>query len=132
MRACYLTNMAQYKAVPRHEAVAEDIAFDPPEHGREASQAKKSAQVYVQVPHEDSEESQWSTQYAQKRCIHPFVFIGLALLFAACALTVGLLFHFSEVKDGLTTELESRRYAWIYGPTAGKLTRSLPGEPSRC
>ena len=55
-----LTNRAQYEAVPRHEIVAEDTPFDSSEHGRGASQAKKTAQIYVQVPNDDSEGSQRS------------------------------------------------------------------------
>jgi hypothetical protein len=48
------------------------------------------------------------------------VLLGLAFFFASSTLTIGLLYYFSQVDHGFTTAQNSHRYAWLYGPTAGK------------
>lgn len=111
--------MAQYEAVPREEMLSNE-AMPPHQDDRNLNGSKKTAQVYVQVPADESIQSQQSKRYAESRCIHPFLLSGLAFTFAGCSLTIGLLYHFSNIKDGLTTEKEARRYAWIYGPIAGE------------
>lgn len=94
------TDMAEYEAVSEHETVVEDTVLDLPEHSREASQTMRNLQIYVQVPLQSSKEPRPDTQVVHKPCMHTFIFIGLALFFAAFALTVRLLFHFSKFQDG--------------------------------
>ena len=111
--------MVQYEAVPGEEMLSNE-AIPPHEDDQRLNGPKKTAHVYVQVPSDESNRSQQSKQHAESPCIHRFLLAGLAFVFAGCSLTIGLLYHFSKIKDGLTTEKEARRYAWIYGPTAGK------------
>jgi hypothetical protein len=105
--------MAVYEAVPADEAASQGATRD---HVGQPIESKKTAQVYVQVPSEDRDRAQ---RHVEGRCINSFLLMGLSFVFASCSLTIGLLYHFSRVENGLTTEKESHRYAWIYGPTAG-------------
>jgi hypothetical protein len=52
-------------------------------------------------------------------CVSRYLLAGLAFCFISLTLTVGLLYHFSQAHNGLTTEQASHRYAWLYGSTAG-------------
>jgi hypothetical protein len=74
--------------------------------------------VYTQLSQDDG--SQQIDDSVRGHCIHAAFLMGLALLFASISITVGVLYHFSQSEGGLTTEQESRRYLWIYGPTACK------------
>ena len=82
---------------------------------------KKGARVYAQVPqNDDGEELPQTGNRLRGRCIHLSFLVGLVVLFASFSITIGVLYHFSRAKGGLTTEHESRRYLWIYGPTASE------------
>lgn len=110
--------MTQYEVVPGNE-LSHGVTIPAPDNV-ERPKSKKTPQVYTQVPVDDSDHSQQSEEHVRNRCIRPVFLFALPIFFAACSLTVGLLYHFSELNNGLTTEREARRYLWIYGPTAGK------------
>ncbi|KAM5353963.1 hypothetical protein ACJ41O_000613 [Fusarium nematophilum] len=46
------------------------------------------------------------------------VLVIFALVFACMMLATGLLYHFSEENNGISTQKESNHYGWKYGPTA--------------
>ena len=48
-------------------------------------------------------------------------FLAFALVYAASFATLEALYQISQSRDGLSTVKASHRYAWTYGPTAGKL-----------
>jgi hypothetical protein len=55
----------------------------------------------------------WNTKW-----LHRTTLLGFCCLFAAILLALVLLYHFAQVKDGLSTQETSNHYAWTYGPTA--------------
>lgn len=109
--------MTQDEVVPGNE-LSHGVSIPAPDNV-EHSKSKKTPQMYTQVPVDDSDHSQQSEECVRSRSIRPAFLFALAIFFAACSLTVGLLYHFSELNSGLTTEREARRYLWIYGSTAG-------------
>ena len=52
--------------------------------------------------------------------LHPVVLIGFTALFAALFVTIIVLYDVSEVHHGLNAQVQSNRYSWTYGPTAGE------------
>jgi hypothetical protein len=50
--------------------------------------------------------------------LSPTVLAGFAVGFLAMLLATGLLYHFSVVNRGISTQIEVNHYAWKYGPTA--------------
>lgn len=52
--------------------------------------------------------------------LHKVVLFGFAALFAAIFTALILLYHFSNVHRGLSTETSSHKYGWTYGPTASE------------
>jgi hypothetical protein len=110
--------------MPHYEAVSDgDITRTPSplpatDSIQDVEDLKKDPRVYTQLSQDD--ESQQIDNSVQGHCIHAAFLVGLALLFASISITVGVLYHFSQFEGGLTTEQESRRYLWIYGPTACK------------
>lgn len=61
--------------------------------------------------------------------LHGGVLIGFSVAFALMALSVGLLYHFSEAENGLASQVESRHYLWTFGPTACMLVVFLLSKP---
>jgi Protein of unknown function (DUF3433) len=55
----------------------------------------------------------WNTKW-----LHRVTLCGFCGLFAAILLTLILLYHFSQANHGLSTQEQSRHFAWTYGPTA--------------
>ena len=55
----------------------------------------------------------WNTKW-----LHRATLWGFCSLFAAILLTLILLYHFSQTNRGLSTQEQSRHFAWTYGPTA--------------
>ncbi len=47
--------------------------------------------------------------------------IVFAITFILMLLATALLFHFSEIHNGISVQREANHYAWKYGPPAGKL-----------
>lgn len=41
-----------------------------------------------------------------------------ALVFVCMMLATGLLYHFSQENNGISTQKEANHYGWKYGPTA--------------
>ncbi|KAF4962308.1 hypothetical protein FSARC_9593 [Fusarium sarcochroum] len=67
--------------------------------------------------------SQWQDGATKRHMWAPFwlsktVLVAFALTFICMMLATGLLYHFSVENDGISTEKETRHYAWKYGPTA--------------
>ena len=54
--------------------------------------------------------------------LHRVVLIGFCALFAALFTALILLYHFSNVHRGLSTESSANKYGWTYGPTAGRFS----------
>lgn len=52
--------------------------------------------------------------------LHKVVLLGFCAFFIAAFIALILLYHFSEVHRGLSTEISRNKYSWTYGPTAGK------------
>lgn len=51
--------------------------------------------------------------------LHKAVLIGFGALFAALFIALILLYHFSQVNQGLSIQTSANKYSWTYGPTAG-------------
>ena len=88
--------------------------------------------VYVQLPlDEDAEVKKVSRRSLGLRdrvsglCVHPLLLVGLAFFFFSATLSVGLLYHYSRVEHGLANEINSHRYGWLYGPTAGECSTEI-------
>lgn len=90
------------------------------EDGATTSNLKRQSQTYVSLAHDEDMRPKSFRNHFSGLCIQPLLLVGLAVFFAASTLAVGLLYHFSQVNVGLTTESNSHRYAWLYGPTAGE------------
>lgn len=52
------------------------------------------------------------------------VLVAFAITFLLMLLTTALLYHFSELGNGISTQREANHYGWKYGPTAGKARTS--------
>lgn len=48
-------------------------------------------------------------------------------LFGAMTVALALLYHFSQLHNGISTQLSKNHYSWKYGPTSCKLLLSLKG-----
>ena len=48
--------------------------------------------------------------------------IGFILVFVLLVIILVILYHFSNIHHGLSTQILSNHYSWTYGPTAGGLT----------
>ena len=62
--------------------------------------------------------------------LHEAVLIGFCALFTALFIALILLYHFSKVSDGLSTQISRNKYSWRYGPTAGKFRCIASGAKS--
>ena len=62
--------------------------------------------------------------------LNPFVLMGFTILFAAMFVATLLLYHFSEIHHGLSTQISTNRYSWTYGPTARKTFYDLAIAPA--
>lgn len=47
--------------------------------------------------------------------------IGFILILVSLVMALVILYHFSNLHHGLSTQKLSKHYSWTYGPTAGKL-----------
>lgn len=56
--------------------------------------------------------------------LRSIILVVFLILFAAMAIALGLLYHFSAQNDGISTQISKNQYSWTYGPTAGEI--SLP------
>ncbi len=56
----------------------------------------------------------WNSIWLQR-----VVLIGFGSLFAALFVALVLLYYFSGVDHGLSTQISRNKYSWTYGPTAG-------------
>lgn len=56
----------------------------------------------------------WNPIWLDTRFLPP-----LAVLFAAMAIAVLLMLHFSAAKQGLVVQQQANHYGWTYGPTGG-------------
>ena len=50
--------------------------------------------------------------------LHSVVLVGFTTLFAAIFVTALVLYYFSEIRHGLSAQIQQNRYSWTYGPTA--------------
>jgi hypothetical protein len=110
--------MPHYEAVSDGDRIRTPSPLPAADSIQEVEDLKKDPRVYTQLSQDD--ESQQISARVRDQCIPASFLVGLALLFASISITVGVLYHFSQSEGGLTTEQESRRYSWIYGPTACK------------
>lgn len=62
-----------------------------------------------------------TTQMWNSTWLHPAVLITFAALFAALFIATILLYHFSELHHGLSSQVSANHYSWTYGPTAREL-----------
>jgi hypothetical protein len=120
--------MPQYEAVSDGDRIRTPSPVPAADSIQEVEDLKKDPRVYTQLSQGDG--SQQIDDSVRGHCIHAAFLVGFALLFSSISITVGVLYHFSQSEDGLTTEQESRRYLWIYGPTACKGCEYLPDEAS--
>ncbi len=120
--------MAAYGAVPNDEHNDAGHISVQGEHGKTTkTEISYRAGTYTQVPlNEDSVPLKPEHNGSDRGSrisdlgVHPILLISLAIFFAASALSIGLLYHFSLANNGLATEINSHRYGWLYGPTASK------------
>jgi hypothetical protein len=63
------------------------------------------------------------TQMWQPIWLRKTVLCGFVAAFIVMLLSTALLYHFSLVNQGLSTQSEVNHYGWKYGPTAGKSRR---------
>ncbi|KAF1941475.1 hypothetical protein EJ02DRAFT_423041 [Clathrospora elynae] len=110
--------MASYGSVPSEEYEPDAHTATQHADGLTTPNPNQTAQTYVQVPKDEDVHPQRPGHRFADLCVSRIVLLGLAFFFASSALTIGLLYHFSLVHNGLTTESSSHRYAWLYGPTA--------------
>lgn len=68
----------------------------------------------------------WNSLWLRKS-----VLIGFAALFAALFFATLLMYHFSVVLHGLSTQVTANQYGWTYGPTAREFCHRLMG-PASC
>jgi hypothetical protein len=61
----------------------------------------------------DSRRRMWNPIWLQRTML-----VGFAVAFVAMSLATGLLYHFSVVNQGLSSQREAAHYGWKYGPTA--------------
>lgn len=54
--------------------------------------------------------------------LHKVVLFGFCALFTALFSALILLYHFSNVHHGLSTESSKNKYGWTYGPTASEFS----------
>jgi hypothetical protein len=118
--------MPHYEAISDGDRIRTPSPLPAADSIQEVKDLKKGPRVYTQLSQDDG--SQQIDDSVQGHCIHAAFLVGLALLFASISITVGVLYHFSQSEGGLTTEQESRRYLWIYGPTACKRCEYMPLE----
>jgi hypothetical protein len=112
--------MPSYGSVPSEEYELESRSTLRDADRSPTPQTKQNVQIYVQVPKDEDAHSQPISGRFRELCVSRVVLLGLAFFFASSTLTIGLLYYFSQVDHGLTTAQNSHRYAWLYGPTAGK------------
>jgi hypothetical protein len=62
----------------------------------------------------------WTPMWLSKTVL--FIF---ALVFICMTLATGLLYHFSQENNGISTQKEANHYGWKYGPTACKFSRGF-------
>jgi hypothetical protein len=115
--------MPHYEAVSDEDRIRTPSPLPAADPIQEVEDLKKDPRVYTQLSQDDG--SQQIDDSVRGHCIHAAFLVGLALLFSSISVTVGVLYHFSQSGDGLTTEQESRRYLWIYGPTACKRCKHI-------
>ena len=64
--------------------------------------------------------------------LHKIVLLGFCALFTAIFVALILLYHFSAVRHGLSTEVARNKYSWTYGPTAGGFAAISERPQSSC
>lgn len=84
----------------------------------------------VQSDHERKTDAPYSGYDASPKMwnpiwLHRMTLISFVFIFAALFITVIVLFHFSEILHGLSTQIPANHYSWTYGPTACKYFSTL-------
>lgn len=64
--------------------------------------------------------SEWWNPFILNRLI----LVTFTMVFALILLAMGLLYHFAELDNGISTQISRNHYSWKYGPTACKLTNT--------
>lgn len=77
----------------------------------------------VQSDHERKTDAPYSRYDASPKMwnpiwLHRMTLISFVFIFAALFITTIVLFHFSEILHGLSTQIPANHYSWTYGPTA--------------
>ncbi|KAF7716412.1 Uncharacterized protein PECH_005297 [Penicillium ucsense] len=62
---------------------------------------------------EDLQKGVWKPSYLRKRILLLFL-----LVFSLLIASLEILYHYSQVRNGIVASIESRHYSWTYGPTA--------------
>lgn len=113
--------MTRYETVPldenqaRAQAAAGSAAHDA------TAKPKQHVRIYARVASNDAPSEDFNAPKSEL-CVNRYMLLGLATFFACSTLIIGVLYHFSSVRLGLTSETHAHRYAWLYGPTAGERT----------
>ncbi|OAL46685.1 hypothetical protein IQ07DRAFT_634331 [Pyrenochaeta sp. DS3sAY3a] len=109
--------MTRYETVPLDEDQARArVAASSAGHDATAK-AKQHIRIYGRVASDDAP-SEESSAPKSELCVNRYMLLGLATFFACSTLVIGVLYHFSSISLGLTSETHAHRYAWLYGPTA--------------
>jgi hypothetical protein len=99
---------ASHESIARHSDLS---ASHTPQHGDSDDVPKPLVAGSVTGSRRPS--PMWNTKW-----LHRATLWGFCGLFAAIILTLVLLYHFSQANHGLSTQEQSRHFAWTYGPTA--------------
>jgi hypothetical protein len=126
--ATHQYSRAQYEAVadqepPAHEGLIPGETASAPNDRPISNATDEAIGICISPPRDENGQQEVPKQHDLNRCVHRGVLVGMVAFFGSCCLTVGLLYHFSLMENGLTNEEQTRRYTWIYGPTAGECSR---------
>jgi hypothetical protein len=100
----------EVELVPQTDTRASDVLTNP---------STQNGGSRPHSPDSDGIALQRGSDQTSSPCVSRYLLAGLAFCFTSLTMTVGLLYHFSQVHNGLTTERASHRYVWLYGSTAG-------------
>ncbi|KAF2703738.1 hypothetical protein K504DRAFT_495288 [Pleomassaria siparia CBS 279.74] len=110
--------MARYEAVPLTVNEQDDLTARRVGTASLNASPKTHIHTYTKIANNDTGSLEPPRRRLPDFCISPVILIALAIFFATGSTTTGLLYHFSQARDGLKAEEDKHRYAWIYGPAA--------------
>ena len=56
--------------------------------------------------------------------------VGIVLVFVLLVIVLIILYHFSNLHHGLSTQTPNSHYSWTYGPTSGEILPTSDESPN--